>query len=213
MKSQSEIAHKLKQIQFRHAKKEIEALLAIVPTNCAHNRQLEVAGFGKIGFCSSQTCARKGKSCDLRMGVNYAKGCPDYEALHTPDDARLQVKTFFKNSPPEEIAAKYPDVAALLWALDDTRVDYPDPYQVGEVGGVPVWASSPELAAKAREGLLPKPAPVDPVLVLRQDLQRHVADLRDHIDDIKIPAPYKPSGLRAFALAAWVAVVSVWRRL
>lgn len=216
MKSQSEIAHKLKQVQFRHAKKEIEALLATVPSNCAHNRQLEIAGFGKVGFCSSQTCARKGKSCDLRMGVNHATGCVDYEALHTPDDARDRVKSFFKNAPPGDIAAKYPDAAALIWALDDERVDYLDPCQVGEVDGIPVWAASPEAAQKAREGLLPKPEtpkPEDPVTALRRDLQRHTLEIVDRIDGIRLPAQHKPSGLRAFALAAWVAIVSVWKRL
>ena len=140
MKTEAEIAHKLKQVQFRHAKREIADLLDTKPSNCAHNRQLDLAGFGKIGFCSSQDCPRKGKSCDSRFS-DRAVGCAFYEPLHNADDARSRVKEFFKNAPPSEIAAKYSDVAALIWALDEERVEYPDPYSAGELEGISIWVA------------------------------------------------------------------------
>lgn len=141
MKTQSEIKQKLKQVQFRHAKKEIEQLLAIEPVNCAYNRKLELSGFGQIGFCASETCPRKGKSCDTRLG-DLATSCGHYAPLLDADAARTRAKHFFASAHPGEIARMYPDVAALLWTLDDTPVESHDPYLVGTWAGHSIWASS-----------------------------------------------------------------------
>lgn len=170
MKTEAEIAHKLKQVQFRHAKREIEGLLAIKPSNCAHNRQLELAGFGKVGFCAASDCPKKGKSCDTRF-ADRAVGCSFYEALHTPDDARTQVKSFFKNAPPSEIAAKYSDVAALIWSLDDERAEYPDPYSAGEIDGIPIWVAGIDDADAVKSALEDhEEATVKEIASLEEDL-------------------------------------------
>lgn len=144
MKSQADIVQKLKQVQFRHAKREIESRLAVASSNCVHNRLS-----GTVGACGSEGCPRYNQPCDDRV-ERVALSCGFFEPMHTPDEARVQVKRFFKESPPSEIAAKYADVAALLWVLDGDRPEMHDPCHAGTMGGFPIWADTPEAAMKVR---------------------------------------------------------------
>lgn len=152
MKSQADITQKLKQVQFRHAKREIESRLAIVSSNCTHNILLDTGKVGKIGTCGAEGCPRYRSPCDDRI-ERVASSCGFFEPLHTPEDARVQVKTFFKEAPPSEIAAKYADVAALLWVLDGARPEPTDPCHAGTVGDLPIWADTPEAATEIRAKL------------------------------------------------------------
>jgi len=233
MKTEAEIAHKLKQVQFRHAKREIEDLLAIKPSNCAHNRQLELAGFGKVGFCASSDCPKKGKSCDTRF-ADRAVGCSFYEALHTPDNARNQVKSFFKKSPPSEIAAKYSDVAALIWSLDDDRAEYPDPYSAGEVEGVPIWVTSVSDADVVKSALEDRladhgemaadlKAQAEEIVVLEEDLslankqvrskQAEIDALKSEVARLSVPKPNAfMAWLRPIALVFTAFIDRIWKK-
>lgn len=147
MKSPGDIAQKLKQSQFRHSKREIERLLSRSPGNCVFQRKIEVPGMGLLGFC---TCTDIGlKACDNALPyLNRAPDCPKFKLKMDEEAAKESVKSFFKNSSPEEIIAKYPGVAALMWVLDDEPVSYQDPYLVPGFD-VPLWTSSPEGAVQA----------------------------------------------------------------
>lgn len=147
MKSPGDIAQKLKQSQFRHSKKEIERLLSRSPGNCVFQRKIDVPGLGLLGFC---TCPEIGlKACDNALPhLNRAPDCPKFKLKMDEEAARESVKAFFKTSTPEEIIAKYPGVAALMWVLDDEVVQYQDPYLVGGFD-IPLWASSQEGASQA----------------------------------------------------------------
>ncbi len=148
MKSVGDIAQKLKQVQFRHSKKEIEKLLSRTPSNCVFQKRVEVKGSGGLGFC---TCPEIGlKACDVSAEhLNRAPDCPRFSLKMSVEEAKESVKSFFRDSPPAEIASKYPDAAALMWVLDDEVSNPPDVYLVPNLGSLPLWASSPERAAEA----------------------------------------------------------------
>lgn len=66
---------------------------------------------------------------------------------------KQEYKEFFLNSPLHEIARDFPDVAALMWVLDQ-RPDEPlapNGSMVGAMGGVLLWADTNEDADYARE--------------------------------------------------------------
>ena len=79
-----------------------------------------------------------------------------------------EVKASFKEAmataPLHEIAKDFPDVAALMWVLETetTQEDLvPGSTLVGSLGGVFLWADTPEQATKARE-ILDKLAAQEP---------------------------------------------------
>jgi hypothetical protein len=63
-----------------------------------------------------------------------------------------QYKEFFSSSPIHVIAKDFPDVAALMWVLDDHPECclIPDGSIVGSLGGVILWADSESEAESAR---------------------------------------------------------------
>tara|TARA_B100001939_G_scaffold316628_1_gene302680 strand:- start:602 stop:988 length:387 start_codon:yes stop_codon:yes gene_type:complete len=67
-----------------------------------------------------------------------------------------QVKAEFKEllatAPLHKIAKEFPDVAALMWVLEQQEEELvPGATLVGSLGGVFLWADTPEQATKARE--------------------------------------------------------------
>ncbi len=150
MKSAGDVAHKLKQVQFRHAKKEIEQHLSRTPYNCAYQKQLDVKGLGRpLGFCTHPEVGLK--ACDSASSeLNRAPTCPKFTLRMSEQEARESVKAYFKESSPAEIAAKYPDVAALMWTLDDEEIEPPpEPFSISALDGIPLWTTSAETAKRA----------------------------------------------------------------
>lgn len=118
MKTESEVRSKLRQILFRHRKKEMITALRVIPSNCIHNVKMDspncqigVCGFGRDTENWNQ------KICDEKFGGdNVASLCP-YFQTQDPDE----IKKSFKEAmiTPGHIAYRYPDVRALKWVLDD----------------------------------------------------------------------------------------------
>jgi|TARA_R110000824_G_scaffold48399_25_gene136756 hypothetical protein len=109
MRSEGEVRHKLKQVQYRHLKR---ALRKFFPSNEEWDR----------------------------------------EAVQK---VKTQFKELLATSTIHEIAKDFPDVAALMWVLnesgesEDTLVAGAS--LVGSLGGVFLWADTPEQATKVRE--------------------------------------------------------------
>lgn len=70
-------------------------------------------------------------------------------------EIKSEVKEFFQTAPLHEIAAKYPDVAALLWVLDarDSNPLVPGGTLVGRMDGVVLWADTESEADHARSAI------------------------------------------------------------
>jgi len=149
MKSEGAVRQKLKQVRFRHAKRVLENSLAVAPHNCAHNAFVEVPGVGDVGFCTLPSTSPV--LCDATRGCDLSASCGKYAPLHTKDTVKGQVEADL-DAPIPEVAAKYPDAAALMWVLTDEppvpdALPLMDPFGesgvlVGTFFGVPLWVGS-----------------------------------------------------------------------
>lgn len=121
MRSEGAIKHKLKQLRFRYLKKLLDANFKRNPGNCKHNHR-HTQGKGEIGLClygSDEPESWKGIVCDEEVGgIRQARSC-DY---FTPHKTKLELKSEFDTlvrGDIAKVASRYPDMAALLWALGD----------------------------------------------------------------------------------------------
>lgn len=132
MKTEGQVRHKLQQVTFRHLQRTVRTALSRRPENCTHNAVLRLAA-GEVRFCTlRETVNGSFTPCDLlHGGLEQAAKCPDFSCSNTKEGARRDFEAFLKTSDVATIAAEYPDVAALLWALGESDpavpVEDPDP--------------------------------------------------------------------------------------
>jgi hypothetical protein len=125
MKTEGQVRQKFKQVCYRHRKKLLEKSLSRVPDNCAHNRQLDVGGTRPVGFCSlliEDPGEWQGLVCDVHRDPELAKTCPKFRPPIETDDIKAAFKALVEDPERGLLALKYPDIAALLWVLDDVAV-------------------------------------------------------------------------------------------
>ena len=100
---------------------------------------------------------------------------PEGEDWPAEEVARIKdhYREFFLSASLHEVAHRFPDVAALLWVLDERPEDSwaPNGSMVGSMGGVLLWADTDEEAGYARslierimEEAVRNPSPPDPQL-------------------------------------------------
>ena len=126
MRTEAELRQKLKQVQYRHLKKLLEGNFRQRPCNCAYNEvhQPRNSQHGKpVGLCmySAENADEwQGVICDEDFGgIQTAREC----GLFQPHKTKMEVKAEFYALMEQEdlgfIAAQYPDIAAILWVLND----------------------------------------------------------------------------------------------
>lgn len=108
MKTTAEVQHKLQQVRYRHLKKELEGLLDQNPGNCKHLSNLSM-------------CRLLNEPC--HKAPNKALRCGVFECLQDKDLLKQEMKDYFQTRPAAEIAARFPDVAALMWVLEESTPD------------------------------------------------------------------------------------------
>lgn len=122
MKTEGQLRHKLQQVTYRHLQRAIRTKLSRRPENCTHNRRVKLPVVeDEIRFCAVREDA-DGDSlvCDeCHDGIEQAAQCLEFLCANTKDGVKAEFTEFLKTSDVATIAAEYPDVAALLWALDD----------------------------------------------------------------------------------------------
>lgn len=154
MKSAGQTFQKMKQVRYRHIKREIEGLLRKTPRNCANNSQLQTKS-GSLGVCKLDC-----QLCDEQANDRF-ETCEDFSPSHSREEVKASLQNFFSSRSIPEISVRYPDVAALLWVLEgedlegekipEDREDYfPGSVFVGEYSGAKVWADSEEEARSIR---------------------------------------------------------------
>jgi len=125
MRTEAEIRQKLKQVQFRHLKKLLEANFKQRPCNCAHNEvHQSLNGSGDpIGLCmygSENPEEWEGVICDEAFGgITLARNCGTFKPHKTKIEIKAEFNALMENEDLGVIAAQYPDVAALLWTLGE----------------------------------------------------------------------------------------------
>lgn len=127
MKSKGEILQKLKQVRYRHIKKGIRKGLSRQPQNCAHNRQIDlILGLRVCSHANVLDTFLMGSElpvCDAENGPDQSKTCDYFCPARDKSEIREQIKTRLNSKEVGEIAFHYPDVAALIWVLDDKDLE------------------------------------------------------------------------------------------
>lgn len=158
MKTAGAIRHQLKQIRFRHLKKLIEEGLATDSANCIHHRTVHPPLHHEpIGICFLPEPISE----DLVCGPLRAHSCPYFDTQTTKEEIKADFKDFLATATLAQIAAEYPDMAALLWVLQDEApnrdveidatedwdvedTEEKEPLYLVEIGGIHVQCSSEE---------------------------------------------------------------------
>lgn len=119
MKSEGAIRQKLKQARFRHLKKILQADLSTLPINCEHNRILDLPDI-EVSICSLYATV-----CDEQYGGReIARECPKYQGRYEKEKLKEDFLLLMTESSIGTIAVEYPDIAALMWVLeDDDEID------------------------------------------------------------------------------------------
>jgi prefoldin subunit 5 len=158
VKTAGAIRHQLKQIRFRYLKKLIEEALAAEPGNCIHHRTVHPPLLHQpidVCFFPEPICE------DLICSFPRAQTCPHFETQTTKEEIKADFKDFLSTATLAQIAARYPDLAALLWVLYDeapnreAKIDAAEdwdaedteedgPLYLVEIGGIHVQCSSEE---------------------------------------------------------------------
>lgn len=143
LRSPSQVRQKLKQAMFRHLQRELQDNFKVVPEGCFHNHFTPIGGsHERIGVCRFEgtvpegVVSPRGKVCDARIAgcLMQARGCKCWAALRTKDE----IKSEFRDLMAADrglIAARYPDVAALMWVLDG--VDFTEELRMAEAEADP----------------------------------------------------------------------------
>lgn len=123
MKPESKIRQKLKQAKFRHSKKYISTHMKQKCYNCVYNKPLtlkegsEVVRVCMYGYPDDWNNV----ICDEEL-EDHSKDCAFFKTL-TAEELKDEFDTFLKTSPLDLIGSQYPDLAALLWVLDQEGLE------------------------------------------------------------------------------------------
>jgi len=131
MKSVGTIRHQLQQVVFRHVKRQIKENFRKAPETCFHNQACEVSESCDVGICfhlgANGEPRRVVCDSDVLDGMEQAQKCTMWEPLRTKEAIKDEFQALLEGDR-GVIASKYPDIAALLWVLDDE-----DPQEIGNI--------------------------------------------------------------------------------
>jgi hypothetical protein len=121
VKTDAQVRQKLKQVLFRHLKRRLKEGLKQAPHTCVHNEEVELDEGGSIGICRfSEAGVPKNLVCDHQVDRGArARECPLWAPVQTKDDLKAEFQEFLDTGDRGQIAAEFPDAAALMWVLDD----------------------------------------------------------------------------------------------
>ena len=118
MKSEGQVRHQLQQVLYRHLQKRLRGNFKLRPHTCIYNKQATGASGFSVDVCHHQELA--GVVCDVRVDPMRAKSCPYWEASQGKEATKAEFRDLIESGDRGRIASEYPDVAALLWVLDES---------------------------------------------------------------------------------------------
>ncbi len=132
MKTDAQVRRKLQQVLYRHLKKRLKTALKQAPDTCVHNSSLEPA-HRREELNSVQACfyttdgVPRGVICDVRYDNGArARSCGLWEPVATKEAIKAEFKNVLDTANRGEIAAAFPDAAALMWVLDEEAPELED---------------------------------------------------------------------------------------
>jgi len=138
LRASGQIRQKLKQAMFRHLQRELQSNFKVTPESCFHNHFMPIGGsVERVGICRFDGSvldgvdSPRGRVCDVRVAgcLAQARSCKCWASVRTGDDIKAEFRALMV-SDRGLIAARYPDVAALMWVLDG--VDFNEEIQMAE---------------------------------------------------------------------------------
>lgn len=130
MRTESQIRRKLRDAQVQHFKKLLDDNYKKRPHNCYYNQEHASLNSSSpaVRLCmysADETAEWQGVICDEEFGGRkLCKEC----TLFRPHKTKLELRNEFNELMNSEdlgvIAAQYPDLAALMWALDERGAKY-----------------------------------------------------------------------------------------
>lgn len=154
MKTRGQIEQQLKQVIYRHLQKRLRANFKQTPQTCRHNQVLDLGGNGTLAgvgvCCFTEDGIPRGVVCDTRADDGArARDCIIWEEARSKADVKAEFQAVLDSGNPGIIAAQFPDVAALLWVLEEPgalTLEDPDPDPGQEEMEMPVgwdWGNWP----------------------------------------------------------------------
>lgn len=125
MRTDGEVRQKLKQVVFRHLKKRLKNAFKQAPDTCLHNATLEPVDRHEeapgIQACVFTTDGvPRGVVCDFRYDNGArARGCGLWEPRTDREAVKEEYNELLSSEDRGLVAAAYPDLAALMWVLDE----------------------------------------------------------------------------------------------
>jgi len=121
MRSEGQIRHQLRQVTFRHLQKRLRENFRQRPDNCNFNQGFmdqghlrSVCGYQEDGEPRLIPCDARQPGC-----LEMARTCPLWQPLRTKEDIKQEFLHLLQGDR-GLLAAKYPDIAALMWVLDSS---------------------------------------------------------------------------------------------
>lgn len=125
MRDEATIRQKFKQVCFRHLKKLLKDNFRRQPPTCLYNKMVPVGGdhTRQVGFCSHPEVKNR-PICDVRVEgcAEAARECPRWKARQDKERIKKVFYDLINSKERGKVAAEYPDVAALLWVMDEPDV-------------------------------------------------------------------------------------------
>jgi len=125
MRSQGQIRHQLKQVIFRHLQKQLRLNFKQRPDTCGFNRRVDLGVDSHVNLCGVTSAAGEPRNipCDSRIPgcMDMARECPLWEPLKSKAEVKAEFHEIIQSGDRGVIAAEYPDIAALLWVLDESQ--------------------------------------------------------------------------------------------
>lgn len=129
MRSEATIRRKVRQVIYRYLQQEYRRLdpdgFNPKPQTCLFNTRLPLAPGQEVWICGCpEERAPRGVVCDGRIqsGLDWAKSCPWWKPLRAKADIKKEfeahVRQLMEATDRGPLASEYPDLAALVWALD-----------------------------------------------------------------------------------------------
>lgn len=115
----SQVRQQLKQVLFRHLQKQLRANFRKAPDTCRFNRDFTIKGAGKVFGCVVPAHSPSHVLCDERVRAceEQARQCPLWEPRRKKEQIKTEFRELVMSGDRGQLAARYPDVTALLWVL------------------------------------------------------------------------------------------------
>jgi hypothetical protein len=122
MRSQGHIKQQLKQVTFRHLKKKLRELFKQRPDTCQHNLAVVLDADSYVCLCGvlAGDGTARNIPCDPRIPgcLDMARECPLWHPLRDKVEVKAEFHAVLRGDR-GLLASQYPDIAALMWVLDD----------------------------------------------------------------------------------------------